>query len=127
MTILFSTVFFAFLTVIIAIDTKKSWRRSAEEIEHIFQGQWHSLRQRRMRMATPAGLAIGLGFDLVGVLALVDSVIGDFPRWIVLGGFAVVVAAFAMAAAALTVGWPRFLLLPAFRPREVYRRALAER
>jgi hypothetical protein len=127
LTILFCAIFFAVGTVIMTIETVRLWRLSAQEIEDTFRGQWRSPLQRRMRMATPAGLVLGLAFDLLLGLVLVDSVAGDLPRWVVVGGLTVVVAAGIAAAAAIAVGWPRSLLLPAFRPREVYRRALAER
>lgn len=126
MTILLCAIFFAVGTVIMTIETVRLWRRSAQEIKDTFREQWRSPLQRRMRMATPAGLVLGLAFDLLVGLVLVGSV-ADLPRWVVVGGFTVVVAAGIAAGAAIAVGWPRSLLLPAFRPREVYRRALAER
>lgn len=115
--------FFLFVTLIMVKEVITLWKLDAEEAEIIVRRGPQGPLGPRGRIASPAGLFLGVAFLFSGLCLVLAPMIGSAGRPLVMGAAALVIFAFVTGASAWAFGIPRILVLPQFRTREAFRQA----
>jgi hypothetical protein len=107
--------FFAFATVAQLVEARNLWRMPADEILALPGGGSAPGLTRRMRIALPAGIALCIPFDLIGLAALAELFGFQAPGFVYAVALLLLGVVGVLAAAAVWLRHPQALLLPAFR------------
>lgn len=122
--VILACAFFGFGTALILIEIKNFWRKSAAEILSAPGGGSNPGLQRRMRMALPAGALLTGSFFLAAAFAVLSGLGVNVGSYLAVLFLAFTGVSGLGGAAAMFLGVPRFLLLPAFRTQEAFKQSL---